>query len=120
MNGRFIVALLALMPAVVIAQPVPTPLPVRAELEARALVVTWQPPPGQAVACVERADGLLLTCVVGGARRLQLGPGSLVEGQRLTAGDGVRVRAWSVAGAEVGRGEARVFGPVRWLPSVER
>ena len=110
--------LAAILLAALLLQPAPALLPVRAQLQAGALVVTWQPPPGQAVACVTRADGLLLACVVGGAGRLQLGPGSLVEGQRLAAGDGVRVRAWAVSGAEIGRGEAPVFWRVRYFPMI--
>lgn len=111
---------IALILAAWLAQAQPAPLPVRAELQAGALIVSWQPPPGQAVGCVERADGLLLGCVVGSTGFWQLGPGSLSEGQRLTAGDGVRVRAWGGTGAQLGQGEAAVFGPVRWLPLVRR
>lgn len=113
---RHVFTALVLSLAVALPQPAPAPLAVRAELQAHTLVVTWQPPPGQAAACVERADGLLLGCVVGSAGRWQLGPGSLVEGQRLAAGDGVRVRAWVGTGAEIGRGEARVFGRTRYFP----
>lgn len=96
----------------------PAPLPVRAELSRHTLIVTWQPPPGQALACVERSNGLLLTCALGGVGRLTLGPGSLQEGRRLTPGDGVRLRVWGVSGAELGRGEAVVFGAVRYFPMI--
>jgi len=111
-------ALVAALLALAWPAQAPAPLPVRAGLQAGALVVTWQPPPGQALACLERVGGALLTCALGGVGRLQLGPGSLVEGQRLAPGDGVRVRVWGGDGAELGRGEAAVFGRVRYLPMV--
>jgi hypothetical protein len=93
----------------------PAPLPVRAELQGGALVVTWQPPPGQAFACVLR-ESTLLGCTTGG--RYQLGPGSVDIHLRTGVGDRVEVRSYAITGAELARGQARVFGRVRWLPMV--
>lgn len=65
--------LLALLPASAIAQP--APLPVRAELQAGALVVTWQAPAGQAFGCVfARSPDRLLGCALGTAGRWARGP----------------------------------------------
>jgi hypothetical protein len=96
-------------------QPAPAPLPVRAQLQAGALVVSWPAPVGQAFACVFR-DGALLGCATGS--RYQLGPGSVDIHLRTGVGDLVEVRSYALSGATLAQGQARVFGRVRWLPMV--
>jgi hypothetical protein len=105
--------MIALLLAALLAAP--APLPVEAEFSRGALVVTWPAPVGQAFGCVFR-DGALLGCVAGS--RYQLGPGSVDIHLRTDVGALVEVRSYSIGGATLSLGQARVFGRVRWLPMV--
>lgn len=91
----------------------PASVPVVAEARPDGAVVTWQAPPGTALACVI-VHNRLVGC---GDGRLRQGPGSIDASLRLRPGDVVEVRAWDAEGQIVGQGWATVAWRV-WVPRV--
>jgi hypothetical protein len=96
-------ALLLALALVLPASAAPAQLTVAATREPGGpLVVTWQAPPGQQLACAVCASGRLIACAQTAAGELRVSPGRVVA-----PGEVVGVRVWDAEGEEIGRGWGR-------------